>query len=175
MGSPRSYRERHERCILLERSRALVVAAWATLVSQIVIVGTGGAVRLTGSGLGCSEWPNCTPESFTPVPEQGIHGIIEFTNRVWGGIVVLIAVAHRQFATMSSADVRALLRPRGIVFDLKNVLPRGAAERPLANQPRALVAGQGGGKNFGAVRRAVVGEKHGVDRDRAVAGELDSK
>ncbi|MCR8669670.1 heme A synthase [Agrococcus sp. HG114] len=77
---------------MLERSRSLVVAAWATLVSQIVIVGTGGAVRLTGSGLGCSEWPNCTPESFTPVPEQGIHGIIEFTNRVWGGLVVLIAV-----------------------------------------------------------------------------------
>ncbi|WP_306233342.1 COX15/CtaA family protein [Agrococcus beijingensis] len=77
---------------MLERSRGLAVAAWATLVSQIIIVGTGGAVRLTGSGLGCSEWPNCTPESFTPVPEQGIHGIIEFSNRVWGGIVVAIAV-----------------------------------------------------------------------------------
>jgi heme a synthase len=77
---------------LLERSRSVMVAAWATLVSQIIIVGTGGAVRLTGSGLGCSQWPNCTPESFTPVPEQGIHGIIEFSNRVWGGIVVLVAV-----------------------------------------------------------------------------------
>lgn len=77
---------------MLERSRSLVVAAWATLVSQIVIVGTGGAVRLTGSGLGCSEWPNCVPGSFTPVAEQGIHGIIEFGNRVWGGIVVAIAL-----------------------------------------------------------------------------------
>ncbi|MGY3128951.1 cytochrome c oxidase assembly protein subunit 15 [Agrococcus sp. UYP33] len=77
---------------MLERSRSLIIAAWATLVSQIIIVGTGGAVRLTGSGLGCSEWPNCVPGSFTPVPEQGIHGIIEFGNRVWGGIVVAIAL-----------------------------------------------------------------------------------
>ncbi|SDR66336.1 COX15/CtaA family protein [Agrococcus carbonis] len=77
---------------MLTRSRSLVVAAWMTLLSQIIIVGTGGAVRLTGSGLGCSEWPNCTPESFTPVPEQGIHGLIEFGNRVWGGIVVVVAV-----------------------------------------------------------------------------------
>lgn len=77
---------------MLTRSRSLIVAAWTTLVTQIIIVGTGGAVRLTGSGLGCSQWPNCTPESFTPVPEQGIHGIIEFTNRVWGGIVVAVAL-----------------------------------------------------------------------------------
>ncbi|WP_347753596.1 COX15/CtaA family protein [Agrococcus sp. ProA11] len=66
--------------------------AWTTLVSQIAIVGTGGAVRLTGSGLGCTQWPNCTPESFVPVPEQGIHGIIEFANRVMGGIVLLVAI-----------------------------------------------------------------------------------
>lgn len=77
---------------MLTRSRSLIVAAWTTLVSQIVIVGTGGAVRLTGSGLGCTQWPNCTPESFVPVPEQGIHGIIEFANRVMGGIVVLVAI-----------------------------------------------------------------------------------
>ena len=77
---------------MLTRSRGLIAAAWTTLITQVVIVGTGGAVRLTGSGLGCSQWPNCTPESFTPVPEQGIHGIIEFANRVWGGIVVVVAI-----------------------------------------------------------------------------------
>lgn len=74
------------------RKRRLMIAAWTTLISQIVIVGTGGAVRLTGSGLGCSQWPNCTPESFVPVPEHGIHGFIEFSNRVCGGIVVAVAV-----------------------------------------------------------------------------------
>lgn len=99
---------------MLERSRSLVVAAWATLISQIVIVGTGGAVRLTGSGLGCSQWPNCTPESFTPVPEQGIHGIIEFSNRVWGGIVVLVAivmlvVAIRRHAGRTIVTLAALV------------------------------------------------------------------
>ncbi|MFP5251322.1 MAG: COX15/CtaA family protein [Actinomycetes bacterium] len=102
---------------MLERSRTLVVAAWATLVSQIVIVGTGGAVRLTGSGLGCSEWPNCTPESFTPVPEQGIHGIIEFTNRVWGGIVVLIAVVMLVLAVRSRAG-RAIVALAALVLGL---------------------------------------------------------
>lgn len=88
---------------MLQRSRSMVVAAWATLVTQIVIVGTGGAVRLTGSGLGCTEWPNCTPDSFVPVPEQGIHGVIEFGNRVWGGVVILVALAMLVLAIVRRA------------------------------------------------------------------------
>jgi cytochrome c oxidase assembly protein subunit 15 len=56
--------------------------AWASLVAQIAIVGTGGAVRLTGSGLGCPTWPRCTPDTFIVMPEQGIHGAIEFGNRM---------------------------------------------------------------------------------------------
>ncbi len=103
--------------MLLERSRSLVVAAWATLVSQVIIVGTGGAVRLTGSGLGCSEWPNCTPESFTPVPEQGIHGIIEFSNRVWGGIVVAIAIVMLVLAIRRHAG-RTVVTLAAIVLGL---------------------------------------------------------
>lgn len=72
-------------------TRGIRIASVATLATQILIVGTGGAVRLTGSGLGCTTWPYCTPESFVPVPEQGIHGIIEFANRVMGGVVLLVA------------------------------------------------------------------------------------
>lgn len=72
-------------------TRGIRIASLATLVTQILIVGTGGAVRLTGSGLGCTTWPNCTPESFVPVAEQGVHGIIEFANRVMGGVVLLVA------------------------------------------------------------------------------------
>ncbi len=49
---------------------------------QIGIVATGGAVRLTGSGLGCPTWPRCTPETFIVMLEQGIHGAIEFGNRM---------------------------------------------------------------------------------------------
>ncbi|WP_371499865.1 COX15/CtaA family protein [Kitasatospora sp. NBC_00374] len=57
-------------------------AALAALVMSVVIVLTGGAVRLTASGLGCTTWPRCTGESLTPTPAMGLHGVIEFTNRM---------------------------------------------------------------------------------------------
>lgn len=67
----------------------------ANLVGEIVIVVTGGIVRLTGSGLGCPTWPECVPGSFTPVPhqEEGIHKVIEFGNRTLTGVVGLLAIA----------------------------------------------------------------------------------
>ena len=52
---------------------------------------TGGLVRLTGSGLGCPTWPKCTDESFVSVPEMGIHGLIEFGNRLLTFVLVIIA------------------------------------------------------------------------------------
>lgn len=70
------------------RLRAYV---WASLASQILIVVTGGLVRLTGSGLGCPTWPKCTDESFVSVPEMGIHGLIEFGNRLLTFVLVIIA------------------------------------------------------------------------------------
>ncbi len=72
--------------------RRVVVAAWATLVVQIGIVGTGGLVRLTGSGLGCSTWPRCTDDSFVATPEMGIHGAIEFGNRLLTFVLVIVAI-----------------------------------------------------------------------------------
>jgi cytochrome c oxidase assembly protein subunit 15 len=69
------------------------VAAWATFVAQILIVVTGGAVRLTASGLGCPTWPKCTPESVVTTPEMGIHGIIEFGNRLLTFVLVIVAIA----------------------------------------------------------------------------------
>lgn len=62
------------------------------LILQAVLVFTGAAVRLTGSGLGCSDWPTCTPTSLTTTPELGIHGFIEFGNRVLGAVLGLYAV-----------------------------------------------------------------------------------
>jgi cytochrome c oxidase assembly protein subunit 15 len=74
-------------------SRALRVFAWLSFISETIIIGTGGAVRLTGSGLGCSEWPLCTPESLVPTyADQGIHGFIEFGNRLMTGVVGIIAL-----------------------------------------------------------------------------------
>ena len=57
-------------------------AALAALVMAVLIVVTGGAVRLTGSGLGCPTWPKCTAGTYTNTPEYGIHGYIEFGNRM---------------------------------------------------------------------------------------------
>lgn len=66
--------------------------AWASLVSQILIIGTGGAVRLTESGLGCPTWPRCTEDSFVSTPEMGFHGIIEFGNRLLTFVLIIIAL-----------------------------------------------------------------------------------
>ncbi|MGV8968127.1 MAG: COX15/CtaA family protein [Cellulomonas sp.] len=67
----------------------------ANLVAQIGIVVTGGAVRLTGSGLGCSTWPQCEPGAFTPVLHgaTSIHPFIEFGNRTLTGVLVVVAIA----------------------------------------------------------------------------------
>ncbi len=68
-------------------------AGWASLVANIAIVVTGGAVRLTGSGLGCPTWPRCTEESFTPHGALTFHAAIEFGNRLLTFVLVAIAVA----------------------------------------------------------------------------------
>lgn len=82
---------------LLERLRPrwTMRAVVANLVAQVLIVVTGGAVRLTGSGLGCSTWPQCEPGQFAPVfhDEMGIHPVIEFGNRTLTGVLVVLAVA----------------------------------------------------------------------------------
>jgi heme a synthase len=67
----------------------------ANLVAQIGIIVTGGAVRLTGSGLGCSTWPQCEPGQFTAQfhPETTYHQFVEFGNRTLTGVLSVIAVA----------------------------------------------------------------------------------
>ncbi|MFS0793725.1 COX15/CtaA family protein [Microbacterium sp. 1P10AE] len=72
--------------------RRVRVFAWLSFVAEVLIIGTGGAVRLTGSGLGCPTWPRCTPDSLVNTPEMGIHGIIEFGNRTLTGVVGILAL-----------------------------------------------------------------------------------
>ena len=67
--------------------------AIALLAANIGIVATGGAVRLTKSGLGCPTWPRCTAESVVPHGELGIHGVIEFGNRMLTWVLTVIAIA----------------------------------------------------------------------------------
>ncbi|MFK0169918.1 heme A synthase [Streptomyces sp. NPDC090306] len=57
-------------------------SALSALVMSVVIVVTGGAVRLTSSGLGCPTWPKCTGDSLTTTSAMGVHGVIEFGNRM---------------------------------------------------------------------------------------------
>jgi cytochrome c oxidase assembly protein subunit 15 len=66
--------------------------AWASLVANTVIILTGGLVRLTASGLGCPTWPRCTDESFVPHRALGLHGLIEFGNRLLTYVLIAIAI-----------------------------------------------------------------------------------
>ncbi|CAB4984099.1 unannotated protein [freshwater metagenome] len=68
----------------------------ALLTLQAGLVLTGGAVRLTGSGLGCPTWPECTAGSYTPVPHQAegqLHAWIEFGNRLLTFALIAVALA----------------------------------------------------------------------------------
>lgn len=72
--------------------RGVRIAGWVSLIAELLIIGTGGAVRLTGSGLGC-HWPLCAPDSLVPVPGMSLHAYIEFGNRMMSGVVGLAALA----------------------------------------------------------------------------------
>jgi cytochrome c oxidase assembly protein subunit 15 len=90
----------------------------ALLTFQAGLVLTGGAVRITGSGLGCPTWPECTPGSYTPVPHQAegaLHAWIEFGNRlltfalVAVSLAVLIHVLYKRRRDLRSLAIGQLL------------------------------------------------------------------
>lgn len=71
---------------------SLRIFAWLSFIAETTIIATGGAVRLTGSGLGCPTWPTCTPGSLVPTEELSYHSLIEFGNRLMTGVVGIIAL-----------------------------------------------------------------------------------
>ncbi|MFP3990522.1 COX15/CtaA family protein [Streptomyces sp. E11-3] len=87
-------------------------AILASLVMNTAIVVTGGAVRLTGSGLGCPTWPKCTDDSLTATSEMGFHGVIEFGNRMLA-YVLCAAVAWAIIAARSQKPRRHSLTRLG--------------------------------------------------------------
>ncbi|MFC9058764.1 heme A synthase [Streptomyces sp. NPDC057074] len=87
-------------------------AALIALVMSVVIVVTGGAVRLTGSGLGCPTWPKCTEDSLTNTSEMGVHGVIEFGNRMLT-YVLCAAVGWAIIAARSQKPFRRSLTRLG--------------------------------------------------------------
>lgn len=99
-----------------ESSRLLRVFAWLSFVLNVVIIATGGTVRLTGSGLGCTDWPLCTPGSLVPTPEQSYHALIEFGNRTISGPVLVAALVVFVLSWRIRAARRDLLRLSVIVL-----------------------------------------------------------
>ena len=79
--------------------------AFAGVAVLILIVATGATVRLTGSGLGCPEWPTCTTKHALP---QSYHSYIEFSNRVMSAITVFTTLALAVAAWLTRG-----LSPRG--------------------------------------------------------------
>ena len=76
--------------------KALLKLSTFMVFTQSAIVFTGALVRITGSGLGCSTWPECTPGSYTPTPDQPeapLHAWIEFGNRLLTFVLLINALA----------------------------------------------------------------------------------
>ncbi len=93
------------------------LVADVTLVALSLIVLTGAAVRLTGSGLGCPDWPRCYGNALPPI---SFHALIEFGNRALSGVVGVLTV----FTVVLAATRRpyrrdllliSLLLPLGVV------------------------------------------------------------
>jgi cytochrome c oxidase assembly protein subunit 15 len=99
--------------------RRLLYGALLTLQAALVL--TGGAVRLTGSGLGCPTWPECTPGSYTPVPHQAegqLHAWIEFGNRLLTFALfasALAVIAHVLYTRRKDLRLLALGQLLGIL------------------------------------------------------------
>ena len=96
------------RLTLPRSGRALRVMAVVSLIMNIVIIVTGGLVRLTDSGLGCPTWPQCTPGAYTPHAALGVHGVIEFSNRMITFVLIVIAVLTFVAALLHNSGDRRL-------------------------------------------------------------------
>ena len=83
--------------------------ALASGVANSAIVVTGGAVRLTASGLGCPTWPRCTDSTYTPTAEYAVHGVIEFGNRLLTFVLLAVVLAGT-VAVWRSRPVRPGMR-----------------------------------------------------------------
>jgi cytochrome c oxidase assembly protein subunit 15 len=102
----------------LVSSTRLPLYSWLSLISQVLIVVTGGLVRLTASGLGCPTWPKCTADSLTTVPAQGYHGVIEFGNRLLTFALLVIAVLTLISVLRSSARKQLRLTSPSVILFL---------------------------------------------------------
>jgi cytochrome c oxidase assembly protein subunit 15 len=89
------------------------IFAYAALVTLTLIIFTGAGVRLTGSGLGCHSWPNCSPGRF--LPELSSHAMIEYGNRTLTGVVGLPCILAALGAWRRRPFRRDLVIPAAIL------------------------------------------------------------
>jgi cytochrome c oxidase assembly protein subunit 15 len=97
--------QRSARGLSLRRYRVIV---WIAFVSLYVIIVTGSLVRLTGSGLGCVDWPACNEERFVDVSTP--HAAIEQLNRLFTGVVAASVIAAVLAALLVRPRQRRLVR-----------------------------------------------------------------
>ena len=129
-----------------------VVFAWVALGALTLIVLTGAAVRLTGSGLGCPTWPKCYGNVYPPLKT---HALIEFSNRlitapvsIAAGLAWLAAVRRRPYRR--DLVWLAALLPLGVIaqavlggFTVKGALDYGWVMGHFALSMLILVGGRG--------------------------------
>jgi cytochrome c oxidase assembly protein subunit 15 len=90
----------------------------AAVITNVAIVVTGGAVRLTGSGLGCPEWPTCNAGSVVPRASAEVaawHQAIEFGNRLLSFVVLAVAVTALVAAWRMRPRRPDLVRPAALL------------------------------------------------------------
>lgn len=102
---------------------AVALRRWAvaSLAVNIVLVVTGALVRLTDSGLGCPTWPRCSELSYVSHPELGVHGAIEFGNRLLTFVLVAVAI----LTWLSAMLYREHGQPRVDLLRLTTVMALG--------------------------------------------------
>lgn len=151
-----------------QRYRHIAVAA---LVALSIIIVTGAAVRLTNSGLGCDDWPNCSSERFVDVSSK--HAAIEQVNRLFTGVVGLAAIAavlgafvraprRRDLTTLSlliagGVVANAVLGGVSVLVDLHPLAVQGHLLLSLALIVTGTMLVRRAGEPDGVERRPVVG------------------
>ncbi len=153
-----------------QRYRAITIAALAALA---VIIVTGAAVRLTNSGLGCDDWPNCSSERFVDVSSK--HAAIEQVNRLFTGVVAVAVIAavlgsfvrrggrrpdlvRLSVALVIGVVANAVLGGVSVLVDLHPLAVQGHLLLSMALVVAGAVLVRRAGEPDGAARRVVVSE-----------------
>ncbi|HEY6568011.1 MAG TPA: heme o synthase [Actinomycetota bacterium] len=90
--------------------------AVATAITTVALFSVGGLVRGSGSGLGCSTWPQCDPGQL--FPSGTIHSLIEFSHRALAFVVIVLTALCGIVAIRSHRDERRILWPAVLSFPL---------------------------------------------------------